>query len=101
MSTMNRAMFGWGAVMCWLALVFLAGCASREHIRPDHGKQTRAYFAKQRVHPRAASDRPQGLDSEESSLIYANYRENLRGSGKAEAKDSPSRVLVVEESRDK
>lgn len=88
-----------GALICLLLALLMAGCPSREHIRPDYGQKTRAYFAKQQVYPRAATDRPQGLDSEESSLIYANYRQNLRGKGKAETGSSPSRVLVVEEGK--
>ena len=85
------------ALVCLLAPLF-AGCASREHMRPDHGQRNRAYFARQQVYPTAAAERPQGLDSEESSIIYSNYRENLRGEGAAQEKETPSRVLLVEES---
>jgi hypothetical protein len=90
-----------GSLACLLLALLIAGCPSREHIRPDFGQKTRANFAKQQVFPRAAPDRPQGLDSEESSIIYANYRENLKGEGAEEPKEAPSRVLVVEEGKKK
>jgi hypothetical protein len=90
-----------GSLVCLLLALLVAGCPSREHIRPDYGQRTRGYFARQRVHPQAASDRPKGLDSEESSIIYANYRENLKGEGAVAPREAPSRVLVVEESNKK
>jgi hypothetical protein len=81
------------------ALLVLAGCHS-EHLGPNYGVRTRAFFAKQRVHPTAARDNPSGLDSEESALIHASYRKNMGGKGTAEPKESPSRVLIVEENKE-
>jgi hypothetical protein len=81
-----------------MALLLLGGCASREHIRPDHGEKTRAFLAKQRVHPEAAREHPRGLDSEESAIIHATYRKNLGGTSKTDKK-SPSRVLIVEDDK--
>jgi hypothetical protein len=86
------------AFACALALVSI-GCGPREHIRPDHGQKTKAFLAKQHVYTQAAPDRPQGLDSEESSIIYANYKANMKSGCKSGAEESKSRVLIVDEGK--
>ena len=86
------------ALLAGVALLLVAGCHS-EHLAPNFGVKTRTFFAKQRVYPAAAESNPSGLDSEESALIHASYRKDMGGSGKAEPKESPSRVLIVQENK--
>lgn len=80
-------------------LVGSSGCASREHMEDEHGRKTREMFRAQHVYSDAAQGAPRGLDSEEAALIHAKYRENLGGkrAGKAQAKDSPAKVLILQD----
>lgn len=84
--------------MCALALWFAcAGCASREHMSKDYGRQSRAFFAKQRVHAAAAEGSPGGLDSEEAAAVRDRYLESLEPEQRNGQADKASRVLVLEE----
>jgi hypothetical protein len=83
-----------GIVFCALA------CGPRVHIRADHGKASRAFFQGQRLHAVAEKGDPQGLDSEEAAMIHANYRKQHGASGKSEPRDSPAKVLLVQETKD-
>ena len=87
------------ALLALAALGLVGGC-QREHMSDSHGRQTRAFFSRQHVHPTASSGSPSGLDSEESAIIKENYRRDLG----AEQKDSNglagSRVLLVDEDND-
>lgn len=95
---MNRSTY----TICLLLLVLLAGagCASREHMSEDYGRQTRSFFSKQRVNQTPAIGSADGLDSEESTAIRDRYQEQLAPEDKTHESDNSSRVLVLEESRD-
>jgi hypothetical protein len=80
----------------WALLV--VGCGGREHLSDDYGVNTHRYFMRQRVHAVAARDNPKGLDSEEAAMIQAGYRKDMGGSV-AEPKESPSKVLIVQENK--
>ena len=89
----------WLTVVAIVAVCLMGGCASREHIGPDFGVKTRGFFEKQRVYPIAARGNPKGVDSEEAALIHGSYRKDMGGSGRSEPKESPSRVLIVQENK--
>jgi hypothetical protein len=79
-----------------LLLVFLTGCASREHMRPDFGEKTKTYFAKQHVHQEASTKPPMGLDSEEAAIVQSTYRKNLGKQSGAATKDPGAKVLLLQ-----
>ena len=73
-----------------VGVALLAGCSRREHIREDHGVQTREFFDRQ---ARAAgSGEAQGLDSEEAALIHESYRQTL-GQRSRRTQESPMLIL--------
>ena len=80
-----------------LATALLAAC-DREHMSDNYGKQSREFFARQHVHAKAAEGSPKGLDSEESSLIQASYRESLGGQTQNNTTAASSNVLMLQES---
>jgi hypothetical protein len=77
----------------------LSGCGPRPHIHPDHGRASYGYWSKQRLYNKAEEGVPRGLDSEEAALIHANYRKQHGGAAAGEGKDSPSRVLLLQEDK--
>ncbi len=83
------------ALAVWLTAA--SGCGARDHISDDYGERTRALFSKQWVHRVAAEEPPQGLDSEESSIIQATYREDLGGGTCGKKQDDSARVLLLQE----
>lgn len=86
------------SVILFLSALCL-GCASREHMSEHQGEQTRRFFALQRVNQRAAQGSPGGLDSEESALIQATYKDTL-GHERNARSDGASRVMLLQESKD-
>ena len=79
------------------AVVVLAACGSRQHMRSTHGLSlTQARIAQSRpvqgVHHALAE-----LDPDEARLVYEAYRTTLGGK-KASTKARPSSVIIVEES---
>ncbi len=94
---MKRAIYG----ICVLGLLTVgAACGPREHIRPDFGKYTHEYLARQQIFREAAKGSPLGLDSEEAAVINSAYRKNMGAAGAQEAAGSPSRVLLLQENPD-
>jgi len=83
-------------LICSALLVSLVGCANREHMRDDYGKEVREFYAKQRVYAQAVPEPPTGLDSEEAAGIHASYRKSIAGSTAAPA-DANARVLMLRE----
>jgi hypothetical protein len=81
------------------ASMLAGGCASREHIDPNYGVRTRTFYERQRVYSQASRDNPQGLDSEEAAIIHGTYRKKLGGEKKSEEKESPSRVLILDDNK--
>jgi len=79
---------------------FVAGCANREHMSENYGKQSRTFFARQHVHPTATSGSPAGLDSEEAALIQTSYRKTLGAPSAPAQSNTSSRVLLLEEAKD-
>ena len=79
------------------SLLLLGACANREQMSDDYGHKSRVFFAKQHAFAQASSGAPEGLDSEESALIQANYRKSLAGSEAPPDKNSSSRVLLLQE----
>jgi len=63
----------------------------------DYGRQTRRFFALQRVNSQAASGSPSGLDSEESALIQGTYKQSM-GQQQNARQDAASRVMLLQES---
>ena len=86
-------------VVTAIGALLIVGCGGREHIDPNYGVRTHHYFERQRVFARAAEDNPKGLDSEEAALIQTSYRKDMGGSGRDEPKESPSKVLLVQENK--
>ena len=86
-----------GLALMLLAGGALCGCGARVHIHPDHGRASHAYWVKQRLYE-AEKGAPRGLDSEEAALIHQGYRKRS-GGGEVEGKDSPSRVLLLQEDK--
>lgn len=80
-------------ILGFMAFLFVA-CAGREHIREDHGKTSREWHAKQRVHAKGSTDQQSGLDSEEAALIHKQYRSIIGGGSAPQTK---SQVLIVDE----
>lgn len=82
-----------GATIAALALAAgLAGCARNEHLRADHGIQSRAFFDRQAQAARSGD--AQGLDSEEAALIHESYHQSL---GKRRARQAEgSQMLILE-----
>lgn len=76
------------------------GCASREHMSEDFGRQNREYYANQRVSSTPSQESPAGLDSEEAAAIRDRYRAGLGPEEKGKQADNLSRVLVLEEPSD-
>jgi hypothetical protein len=94
---MKRAIYS----SCLLGLLGVAaGCGPREHIRPDFGKYTHQYWARQQIWHEPAKGSPLGLDSEEAAVINASYRKSIGGAAAQEAAGSPSRVLLLQEGPD-
>jgi hypothetical protein len=76
-----------------------SACASREHMNDGYSRKSRVFFAKQHVHAEATTGSAAGLDSEEAALIQGRYRKSIGGAGAGSGeKDSPSRVLLLQES---
>ena len=83
-----------------LTLTLLLGaCAPVEHMRPDFGKLSQAFFQQQRVYPEASKDKPTGLDTEEAAIILKQYRANM-GETRAAAQE-PAQVLLLKEPKEK
>lgn len=72
------------------------GCTYVEHLRDDHAKQNRLFFARQKVFPEAAKGNPMGLDSEEATVIHAKYNKQLSEGTRTPAPE-PARVLLLKE----
>ena len=77
-----------GSVLC-------LGCGAREHLDADHGKLTRERLSAQQVSKKPATGSPLGLDSEEASVIRANYSKSLATKGQSTGPESGSRVLLL------
>ena len=88
---------GWVVLACVLVA---AGCASREHMSEDYGRQTREFFAKQRVHPTPAEGSPGGLDSEEAAAVRDRYKQSMEPEKNRGQTDMSSQVLLLQESSD-
>jgi len=56
-----------------------AGCASRAHLTPTHGRAYSEAFGRQTVNPHPTMDTrsTQGLDSQEASVVARSYRHSL------------------------
>ncbi|MFH1130745.1 MAG: hypothetical protein V1754_05380 [Pseudomonadota bacterium] len=88
-------------ILCFFLMVFgMFGCRSREHLRADFAKSNRENFSRQRIHKEAAKESPIGLDSEEAAIVHKTYRKQIGGESAAEPKDSPTRVLLLQEPAD-
>jgi hypothetical protein len=75
------------------------GCGPRDHLRPDHGKASRAYYEKQKLPGPPVAGVPRGLDSEEATAIHGTYRKNLGGQAGGDAAGAPGRVLLLQEKK--
>jgi hypothetical protein len=72
-----------------LALALLAlplaiwGCASRNHLTPEHGRAYREAMARQAVNPEAGKRGPvpKGLDPQEAAVIAAGYKASIAPKG--------------------
>jgi hypothetical protein len=84
-------------VLAFAGLALSSGCGPRDHLRADHGQATHEFFTRQRVWKTAADQRPEGLDSEEATLIHSRYRASL-GNDNAPQPTEPARVLLIEDS---
>jgi hypothetical protein len=88
----------------WLFLgaattIALTACGPRPHLSPDYGRATEAWLREQRISTRPEPGSPLGLDSEEASTVLKGYRKQMGGGGE-EAKDSPSRVLLLQDTKE-
>lgn len=79
-----------------LLLLACAGCASREHMSEDFGRQTRSMLAKQRAYDTPVTASQEGLDSEESAAIRDRYQQQLAPDDSHGKSDDMSRVLVID-----
>jgi hypothetical protein len=79
--------------------LMLGACGPVEHMRPDFGKLSQAFFDQQRVYPEASKEKPTGLDTEEAAIVLDQYRKNM---GQKQApREEPPQVLLLKESKEK
>lgn len=83
-----------------LTLTLLLGaCAPVEHMRPDFGKLTQAFFEQQRVYPEASKEKPTGLDTEEAAIVHKKYRQTM-GEERARS-EAPAQVLLLQQPKER
>ena len=83
-----------------LAVLPLAACGAREHIRSNHGVNSATFHARQRVAAEPASGSPLGLDSEEAAIVQRTYRKSIGDPSGAASREPAARVLMIEEPSD-
>ncbi len=61
----------------------MGGCASRNHMTPEHGRAYREAMARQAVNPEAGKRGtiPKGLDPQEAAVIAAGYKASIAPKG--------------------